>query len=214
MTYSALREELNAAPDPEFEMELPPGWARRQPDDETLAGMLGDLKRRLMQAQRPDVYAQLKAALEQSFEEMRRNGVVAFFSAADPDPATLWLPASINASVRRAEPGKSLDDLARGMIREFGATPLLGDPRTLRFERAETRRDGSDTLIVRTLVYLTPIPGSRRRRALQLVAGFASTPETPDDAPELERMRALFDACVSTLRWRPATARTEGAGDA
>jgi len=210
MTYSSLREELDAAPDPRFELELPPGWARRAPDDETLAAMLGDLKRRLMQAQRPDVYAQLKPALERSFEEMQRNGVVAFFSAVDPDPGTLWLPASISASIRRAEPGKTLDDLARVLIRDHGATALLGDPRTLRFERAETHREGAEALVSRSIVYLTPMPGSRRRRALQLVAGFASMPDTPDDAPELERMRALFDACVASLRWERADGPREG----
>jgi hypothetical protein len=201
MPSPTLREELAAPPEPRFDLTLPPGWSRREPDEGTQAAMVADLKRRMMHAQRPDLFAQLRPALDESFEQMRSNGVIAFFAPTEPDPGTLWLPASINASIRRAEPGGNLDDLARTLIRDRGALPLLGDKRTLRFEQTETRRDGDVELVSHSRVYLTPVPGARRRRALQLVAGFASTPDMAQDAPELERMRALFDACVASIRW-------------
>ena len=202
MTASGLRDELGVRPDPEFEMELPPGWSRSRPDDATLQSMLSDLKRRLMEAQRPELYAQAKSMLEQSFQDMRRNGVFAFFSATETDPGTLFLPASINASIRTAEAGESLDDMVRTLIREHGATSLLGEKRTVRAERERTVRLGTETIINHTVVYLTPVPGSKRRRALQLTAGFPRTLDAPADDPMIESMRLLFDTCVASLRWR------------
>ncbi|GGH42873.1 protein TPRXL [Microbacterium album] len=203
---SSLREALSIPPDPPFEMDLPPGWSRREPDDDTLRDMLAELRQRAMRHQRPDLYAHLKPALEASFEDMRGAGVFAFFSPADPDPGTLWLPTSISASIRRAEPGETLDALVRTLVRQYGAQPLLDDRRTLWFEREETRRAADGSIVAHSRVYLTPMPGSRRRRALQLVAGFGRDPQTPADDPALERLRGLLDACVSTVRWYPAGA--------
>lgn len=201
MTSTNLREALGVRPDPEFDLVLPPGWTRRGVGKDALDLMLGSLKKRLMEEHKPQLFAELRPMLEQSFETMRRNGAIAFFAPTDPEPDTLWLPASIVASVRRAEAGQTLDELARTLIRHHGATPLLGDKRTLRFEKEKTVRLGTDTVINHSLVYLTPIPGARRRRALELVAGFGRTPQQPPDAPGLERMRTLFDTCVSTLKW-------------
>ncbi|UFU07090.1 hypothetical protein [Ruania halotolerans] len=202
MSTTSLRQDLGVRPDPEFELDLPPGWSRREPDDATLQSMLSDLKQRLMQAHRPDMYAQMKTLMEQSFDDMRRGGVLAFFSATDPGPDTLFVPSSINASILTAEPGRSLDDVARTLFRDHGATPLFGDKRTLRAEKEKTVRIGTDTLISHSVVYLTPVPGAKRRRALQLMVAFARKPETAPDDPWLDSMRVLFDSCVSTLRWR------------
>ncbi len=197
-----LRDDLGVQPDPEFDMELPKGWARHGVGDDTMQAMLAKVKQRCMQNHQPQLFAEMKTQLEQAFADMRRSGVFAYFCPTDPDPSTLVLPASINASMRRSEPGQSLDDLARTLIREYGATPLLGDPRTMRFETEKTTRLGTETIVNHSAVYLTPVPGSMRRRALSLVAGFARTPDTPSDAQPIEAMRSLFDACVSTLRWR------------
>ncbi|QYJ05589.1 hypothetical protein KUV85_07905 [Nocardioides panacisoli] len=202
-----LRDELGVRPDPEFDLDLPDGWARHGVDEESLQGLLAAVRRRCMDAHKPDLYAEMRLQMEEAFANMRRGGVFAYFCPSDPDPGTLAIPASINASVRRAEPGQSLDDLARTLIRQHGATPLLGDKRTLRCERERTSRLGTETLVHHSVVYLTPIPGAKRRRALSLVAGFARAPEVPTDAESIEATRFLFDACISTLRWRaPVTA--------
>ncbi|QIK76588.1 protein TPRXL [Nocardioides piscis] len=202
MTVSDLRAELGATTVPDFEMTLPPGWTRQAVDETTLDGMLGALRKRLMEAHKPQAYAELQPLVKQSFEAMRRQGAFAFFSPTEPDDSTVWLPASIIASERRAEAGQNLDDLARTLIREEGATPLAGDKRTLRFERERPVRVGSQTVISHSIIYLTPIPGTGRRRALQLVAGFGRVPEDASDDPFLMKTKYLFDSCVATLRWR------------
>lgn len=198
-----LRDELGVRADPEFDIDLPSGWGRHSVDDATLQTMLVGIKQRCMQQHQLQLYAGLKVHLEQAFADMQREGVFAYFCPTDQDPGTLALPASINASIRKADSGQTLDDLARRLIREHGATPLMGDPRTMRFETEAVKRLDTASVVHHSVVYLTPVPGSRRRRALALVAGFARTPDTPSDSQPMEAMRALFDACVSTLRWRP-----------
>jgi hypothetical protein len=197
-----LREQLGVKPDPDFDMDLPPGWSRSPVSRVVLETMSASMKKRFMEAHKPQLYAEVKAVLEESFEAMRRNGAFAFFSATEPDTGTLWIPASIVASTRRAAPGESLDDLARTLIRSHGATPLLGDKAVLRFEQEKTVRMGTETIVNHSVIYLTPVPGAKRRRALQLVAGFGRTPETSADDSRVTAQKFLFDACVSTLRWR------------
>lgn len=197
-----VREELGVQPDPEFDLDLPKGWARHGVDDAALETMLAAAKRQCMEAHRPQLYAEMRTHAESAFADMRKGGVFAYFAPTDPGDGTLAIPASINASIRRAEPGRSLDDMVQTLIRSHGATPLLGDPRTLRVEKEKTSRLGTETLINHSVLYLTPVPGAKRRRALALVAGFARAPEAPSDAEEIQAQRFMFDACVSTLRWR------------
>lgn len=198
---------------PDFEMTLPPGWTRKPVDDATLEGMLATLRERLMKQHQPQAYAELRGLVKQSFTSMKKEGAFAFFSATEEDDSTLWIPASIIASERRAEAGRSLDDLARMLIREHGATPLREDKRTMRFEQERTVRLGNETVISQSIVYLTPIPGTGRRRALQLSAGFGRSLGESADDPYILQMKRLFDTCVSTLRWRaPSTTRSVGRG--
>ena len=92
----------------------------------------------------------------------------------------------------------------RGAVAREGATPLLGDKRFLRAERETTQSLDGDTGIVTTVLYLTPFPGSGRRRALQLTLVIVRPPDAPADDEPMVQMRALFDLCVSTLTWLPA----------
>jgi hypothetical protein len=202
MMLGDLRAELGARPVPDFDLELPPGWTRRAPDDSSRDEMLAVLKQRAMKAHKPELFAQAKVLLEESFADMQRNGVIAFFAASDPGPDTLAIPASLNASVRTGTPDATLEETIATFVRDYGARPLFDDKRILRVERERDVRVGTDTLVHHSVVYLTPMPGTGRRRALQLVAGFAREPGTPSDAPAMEGYRTLFDVCVSTLRWR------------
>lgn len=199
---NSLRESLGVVPDPDFEMDLPPGWSRRAVDDETFDMMVSGLKRRLMQQHKPDAFTEVRRMLKKSFDDMRQAGGFAFFIATEQDPATLWMPASIVASIRRAEPGTSLDDLARNLIVNRGATPLMDDPRTLRYEQEKNIQLGGESVVSRSVTYLIPIPGTKRRRALQLDAGFGTPLTMSANDPYVLATKFLFDSCVSTLRWR------------
>ncbi|WP_159620946.1 protein TPRXL [Ruania rhizosphaerae] len=206
MTATSLRDELGVRKDPEFEMTLPPGWSRRAPDDETLEAMMVRMKQRLMDAHRPDLYGQLRTQLQQSFEDMRKNGVFAMFVPDGDENETLFLPVSLNASIRRAEAGQTLDQVVSTLVRDYGATPLYADKRTIRCEQQQQVRLGGDTIVSHSVLYLTPVPGAKRQRALQLVAGYGRPVDVPEDEPGFRALRSLFDACAASVRWKAPVA--------
>ena len=205
MTDTDLRAALGVAPEPDFELDLPPGWARHRPDRAQQDAMLAGIRTRAMQAHRPELLAQANGMLRDSFEMMRRGDVVAFFTPSEQSEETLWAPASMLASVRRAQPDVSLDDVVRHAIRELGAMALDDARRIVRFERDQLETVGEESLRVLTVVYLTPMPGTQRRKALQLTATIGRPLDMDADDPAIDGLRLLFDACASTLRWvRPA----------
>jgi len=211
VTTTESDETTPAVDLPEFELELPPGWARHDVSDESLEALLAATKRRCMENHQVELYATLKNMLEVSFKDMRAGGVFAYFTPSEPGSGTLAIPVSIHASVRRAEAGQSLDDLVRMMIAHHGAQPLLGDTRTVRLEQEREMVAADGTVINHSVVYLTPVPGSRRSRALQLVAAFPRDPAEAADSDETNGIRALIDTCVATLRWSSATEPPVGA---
>jgi hypothetical protein len=199
---------LGVPPDPDFDIVLPPGWSRRGVDDDTFNMMIAGLRRRTMEAHKPEIYAEARRLLKKSFDDMRQAGAFAFFSATEQDDSTLWIPASIIASIRRPEPGHSLDDFARDLIRNHGAAPLMGDMKTLRFEKESIVSMGAESVVSHSVTYLIPMPGTKRRRALQLVGGFSVALGTSSVDDRVAATKFLFDSCVSSLRWTsaPATA--------
>lgn len=198
---SDLRSALGVQPDPDFDLDLPPGWSRREVDDETFNLMVADLRRRTMEVHRPEIYAEARRLLKKSFDDMRRGGAFAFFCATEESDSTMWLPASIVASVRRPEPRQSLDDIARTLILSHGAKPLMGDMRTLRFEKESRVQMGAEPVVSHSVTYLIPMPGTKRRRALQLVGAFSVAAGTPSGDDKVLATKFLFDSCVASLRW-------------
>lgn len=196
-----LREELGATPDPDFELKLPEGWERRSPDEEDQERFEAALKARLMKLQRPDLFAPARAMLRESYAAMRRGGAIAFYAATGGSEDTLWIPGSVVVSVRRPPSGGTLDDVVRHAIREYGAEPLFGDKRFIRFEREKVVALEESSVLQATVVYMTPIPGSQRRRALQFTASFGRPVETPADDETSKMFKSTFDLMVSTLRW-------------
>lgn len=201
-THVSLREQLGGTPDPEFSLVLPPGWERHGVTDAEQEKILHGMRRRFLDAQRPELFARMKQLVTESFAQMKKASTVAMFTAGD-QAGTLHLPASLTASIQHAEPGENLDGFVRSAITTAGATPLLGDKRFLRAERETRETLDGDSALVTTVMYLTPIPGTQRRRALMLTLVIMRPLDAPADDAPLMQMKALFDACVSTLTWVP-----------
>lgn len=199
----SLREQLGAKPDPDFEVKLPPGWERRSADAADRDRFEAALKHRAMQAHRPDLFAKLRSMLHESYAGMQREGVLAYYAATDDTENTFWIPGSLVATVRRPEAGGTLKDLVTQAIRDHGATPLFGDKRFVRFEREKQLQLDGSTIVQTSVIYLTPMPGSRQTRALQLTAGFGREVGVPADDPKVKAYKRTFDLIVSTLRWLP-----------
>lgn len=199
----SLREQLGGTPDPDFALALPPGWVRRDVSDDEQQRMLSKVRGRLLEAHRPDLYARMRQLVDEAFTQMRKVSTIAMFTAGDSAPDSAYLPASLTATIQHAEPGHNLDAYVRSAITADGATPLLGDKRVMRVERESSETLDGEQLLVTTVVYMTPVPGSERRRALLLTLVIMRPTDAPaDDAPLLQ-MKALFDLCVSTLTWLP-----------
>jgi len=194
------REELTGRADPDFTLQMLPGWERRTPDGDDLAERLAALKERCLREHRPDLYARLRTMLEQAHEEMSRGRAIAYYAPAAGED-TLWMPCSVIASIRHSTDGGSLDETMARTIQHYGATPLLGDKRFIRFERDGLQRVQDGTIATISVVYLTPVPGSRRRRALQLVATIARPVDVAAEHERVRQLKTALDLCVSTLTW-------------
>lgn len=200
-----LREMLGVAKDPEFELKLLPGWERHVPDDADFSSLDSALRERFMQMSRPDLHAAIRTQLREAFDSMQKNRVVAYYAATAEVDNAFYIPGSIVVSERTSQTGEALDEVVTHAIREFGAAPLFGDKRFIRFERESSKEIEGGTMLINTITYLTPIPGSKRRRGLQFVASFARPGDMAADDAKVLGWKAAFDVCVSTLRWVPAS---------
>jgi len=197
----SLRAELTQEVLPEYTLVLPPGWTRREPNDAVRDGMLEGAKSRLMTANRPDLYAQVMSMLNRSFRDMQRTETVAFFGPEEGAPDSSFFPASLTASIKRGAAGGSLDAAIAQLIREEGATALGDDKRFLRWEKVSTQVIEGSPVTTTTVLYLTPIPGSGRKRALQFVLAIAHGSDSPEDQEYFESIKDRFDAYLSTFAW-------------
>lgn len=200
-TRVSLREQLGAAL-PDFTLVVPDGWKRVPVDEAGEALVQGLVSEKMMQTGRPDLMAYLRRMLREGFEEMRQSGATAVFMPIDPSgQGYLGVPTSIIAVIRKSEPGASLDEYVTHAIRRYDAKPLFDDMRTVRFETEKSHEVDGGTIVVSSTHYVTPMPGSRRQRALELIATYSKPEGTPRTDEKLEMLHALFDVCASTVRW-------------
>ncbi|MBC7277340.1 protein TPRXL [Nocardioides sp.] len=199
----SLRDLLGANKDPEFHLKLMDGWERHVPDQADRDAIDAELKQRFMAANRPDLHGMLRAQMDQAFTLMKQQSVIAYFSATGETASKAYIPGTMFATIRRTPNGESLDGYVTQAIREYGAKPLYGDKRFIRFERESTKQFEGGSIVMTSIVYVTPIPGSNRRRGLQLTASIARPVEMTAADPKFVAWKAAFDLCVSTLRWSP-----------
>src|SRR5690606_18152056 len=112
----SLREQLGGTPDPDFALVLPPGWIRRDVTEQEQDRMLAGIRGRLLEANRPDLYARMRGLVHDAFTQMRTVSTVAMFTAGDSAPDSAYMPASLTATIQHAEPGQNLDAYVRSAI--------------------------------------------------------------------------------------------------
>lgn len=204
MSSMELREQLGMSKDPDFVIDVPEGWSRRDVTSDSMDSMLESLKSQFMRAHQPAMYTSMKRLVAEAFEGMKQSGAVGFYAPVDAPEGTFLMPASIIARIKRTEGGASLDSYVRSLIDQRGAEQLFGDPRILRYEERTAVRVEGDEFINNSVTYLSPIPGSSRKRAVEFVASLISLPR--DENPEwLAGQKSLIDLCISSLRWRDST---------
>ena len=201
-----LRVLLGAPSDPEFELSLPTGWERHDASPESQALIVQRMRRQLMRAGGVDAmraFSTLRGMLGQSMDDMRREGVVGFFAQSAVDASSPFpVPASIVAKVRSAPSAEEMDGYVKRLIVDEGAVPLGGNRALLRVEREHVRGEGDAKLVLSSTLYVTPVPGTRRRRALELLAGYGRPTDIPRDDEQIQFVHAVFDLTVASLRWK------------
>lgn len=202
----SLRELLGVSKYPKFELKLIDGWERHVPDAADRDALEAAMKQRFMAANRPDLHATLRAQIDQAFTLMKQQSVIAYFAPTGETTSRVYIPGSMFATVRSAPNGESLDGYVTQAIQKYGAKPLFGDKRFIRFERESTKHLEGGSIVMTSIAYVTPIPGSNRRRGLQLTASIARPAEMSATDPKFVGWKTAFDVCVSTLRWSSPSA--------
>lgn len=202
-----LRAELMGGPPPatpEFAVVLPAGWSEFDPTEAVEGDLTGRARERFMQAHRPDLFAELRGMTKRAFAGMRSSQTLKFYIQTEMWADELILPLSLTATLRSQGEGFTLDAGVTDLIRRYGATPLGGDRRFVRWETESTERLGADEVSQFTVSYLTPVPGTERKQALQFtaVAVVPADGSLKQDDPLVRSMFELTDAVVSTLSWR------------
>ncbi|MGK2933081.1 MAG: hypothetical protein ACSLFD_10000 [Solirubrobacterales bacterium] len=200
----SLRAELTQEVMPEFTVLMPDGWERREPTDAVRDEMLDAAKARLMTVNRPDLYAQLLSMVRRSFSDMKRAETIAFFGPMEGAPDSSYLPASLTASIRRGSNGGSLDGAIAQLIRKDGATALDDDKRFLRWETDSTQMLDGTAVKSTSVLYLTPVPNTGHKRALQFMLVISHGTDSQEDQDFLQSIKDRFDAYISTFAWLSA----------
>lgn len=204
---TSLREELGGgrAGVPDFRLMLPPGWSMFDTSEETERALLATARERLASVHRPDVYATLHEYVERALQGARAQGAFMMIMAGEEAPPWSAVPISILGTVAQGTPAVSLDRMVADAVENRGARALDGSRHFIRWVDRRRIELSGEELGAYTIVYLTPLPGSRRRSALQLTATLAHPLDTdPDADPLMAAWIALLDAQIATFAWTSA----------
>lgn len=188
---------------PAFRMLLPEGWVSHRTDEQTQEELLATAARRLAAAGRPDLLVQLRGHAAKAFSQLREQRAIMAIMPGEGTPPALFLPATITVVERVSTPEAPVREVVVDAIRHKGAKPLDDQGMIVRWvERRAVELDGESSATT-SIVYLVPVPGTGRRRALQLTAVIAHPTDLSADDAVLERWIALIDAHVATFAWEP-----------
>lgn len=201
---SGLREQLLGGQPglPPFRLMLPSGWVAHATTAESEAGLLDAAKSRLMQAHQPAAYATLHTHVSQALSKARAQGTFAMIVPGEGTPRALLLPVSILVGMMVGESGMPLDAQISRAIEERGARPLERSQIFLRWIDRRTVTVDGDSVRADTIVYVTPVPGSQRSRALRFTATLAYPLDVDPETDEtVQGWIGLIDAHLATFAW-------------
>ncbi|MDF2919244.1 MAG: hypothetical protein K0S70_3461 [Microbacterium sp.] len=201
---TALRDELlGRMPSiPAFRMMGPPGWELQEMAPEVEQRLVARARERLMAAHQPVLFARLDPLVAEAFSSARAQGALFMIMPGADTPTGLLAPVTILGSLQRSSPSAPLDARVAEAIENHGARPLGGSRHFLRWEHRKRARIDGDEADTRTLVYITPIPGTGRSSALQLTATIVQPVERdPDTEARIADWVDMIDASVATFAW-------------
>lgn len=201
---TSLREELlgRVPALPAFRMMGPPGWELHEMAPEVEQRLTARARERLMAAHQPVLFARLGPLVAEAFSSARAQGAMFMIMPGADTPGGLLAPVTILGSLQRSSPSVPLDARVSEAIENHGARALDGSRHFLRWEHRKRARIDGDEVDTRTLVYLTPIPGTGRSSALQLTATIVQPVERdPEIDARIAEWVDVIDASVATFAW-------------
>lgn len=200
----SLRDEMlgRVSSIPAFRMMGPPGWELHEMVPEVEQRLVAQARERLMAAHQPVLFARLGPLVAEAFASARAQGAIFMIMPGADTPAGLLAPVTVLGSLQRSAPSAPLDARVADAIENHGARALGNSRHFLRWEHRKRARIDGDEVDTRTLVYLTPIPGTGRSSALQLTATIVQPLERDDDTEaRIADWIAMIDASVATFAW-------------
>lgn len=186
---------------PACSMILPDGWIAVTPDDASRRALVGKARQRLAEAHRPDLYGQLQPLVDQAFAQLKRLNAFVLLMAGPGAPDWAFLPASVTGTVVESNERRSLSQVVSHAIAEYGAIPLGHTRQIVRWIRPGTVELQGEQLTTTTLVYMIPVPGTQRSRAIQFTVPIAHPADVTTGDEVIQRWITLFDAHVATFSW-------------
>lgn len=183
-------------------MMLPSGWVAYDTSEKTEQDLLAQARARLMPQHQVALQGMLEAHVARAMQAARDNGAILTIMPGSETPDALFATASMIATVREATEQYSLDDVVVDIIQRRGGQSLDENKRIVRWTEAGKAQISGEDVGAYSVFYLTPVPGSSRRRALQFALTVAHPPEIDIETDEvLAGWVALVDAHVATFRW-------------
>lgn len=183
-------------------MMLPPGWVLYDTSAQTERALLEKARARLRDAGRPETFALLSAHVERALTSARKQGAFMMIMAGDEAPEWATVPISVLGTLVKGTPAISLDAMVADAVERRGARALHDSRTFLRWVDRRTVELSGESAGAYTVVYLTPIPGSRRTQALQLTATLVHPTDTdPTSDAAMKSWLELLDAHIATLAW-------------
>lgn len=180
----------------------PQGWELHEMAPDVEQRLVARARERLMAAHQPVLFARLGPLVAEAFASARAQGAVFMIMPGAETPPGLLAPVTILGSLQRSAPSAPLDARVAEAIENHGARALGGSRHFLRWEHRKRARIDGDEAETRTLVYLTPLPGTGRSSALQLTATIVQPIETDDETnARIADWIAMIDASVATFAW-------------
>ncbi|GAA2987839.1 hypothetical protein JOD63_002083 [Microbacterium terrae] len=201
---TSLREMLGGGRQgiPEFRLSLPAGWTMYDTSGETERALLDRAKVRLREAHRPEVYAVLEGHVTRTLAAARKQGAFVMIMAGEDAPRWSTVPISVLGTITRGDGDVSLDAMVADAVERRGARALDGSKQFLRWTDRRTVELSGETAGAFTVVYLTPVPGSRRTQALQLTATLVHpTDVDPVTDDHMSLWLELLDSHMLTFAW-------------
>ncbi len=183
-------------------MMPPAGWTMYDTSGATERELLDRAKARLRDVHRPEVYAALESHVTGALAAARRQGAFVMIMAAEDAPRWSTVPISVLGTVTEGAAGVSLDAMVADAVERRGARALEGSRQFLRWTDRRTVELSGESAGAYTVVYLTPIPGSRRTKALQFTATLVHpTDVDPTQDLQMKTWLELLDTQLLTFAW-------------